>query len=134
MTLERRTPLERKTPLRSKGTKAHEQPPSRNLPTSGGLKRSGRIKPMSDKRRAELPAEAAVRAAVFERDGYRCRIKPLLKGTRWERCWGRLTAHHLKKDGQGGGYTMENLISACAGHNDWVEDHPALAKQLGLVR
>lgn len=137
MTLQRRTPLQRKTPLRStSGIAGKSAGIASNAPLvrGGELKRTGRLKPMSDKRRDQLPAEAVVRAAVFARDGHRCRIKPLLKGTRWERCWGRLTVHHLRKAGQCGAFTEENLISACAGHNGWVEDHPKLAAKLGLVQ
>jgi hypothetical protein len=45
---------------------------------------------------------------------------------------GRLTAHHLRKSGQGGAYEKPNLLSLCQVSNDWVEDHPALAMELGL--
>ena len=121
----KRTPLKRKTPLRARTGITSK--------TGGELKRTGRIKPVSDKRRESWPDEAAVRAAVFARDGNRCRIKPLLRGTRWERCWGRLTVHHLRKASAQGAFTEENLIAACAGHNSWVEDHPDLARRLGLV-
>ena len=127
----KRSRLERKTPL-ARGDK----PLKRGKPLNAGgssLKRSGGLAPMSDARRAQLPARAVVRAAVFERDNHQCRIAPLLTGE-WSRCFGRLTAHHLKKESQGGNYTMGNLISACVFHNDWVEDQPELARQLGLVR
>ena len=85
---------------------------------------------MSAKRRSEAGARAAVRAEVFERDGWRCQIQPLVG----DRCFGPLTPHHLKKASQGGAYTAENFTSACAYHNVWVEDHPVRAKELGLVR
>jgi len=84
---------------------------------------------MSDKRREQIPARREVREAVFERDGYRCQIAPLVDSP----CFGPLTYHHLHKEGQGGKYTMENGLTACAFHNDWVEDHPDEAQALGLV-
>ena len=95
-----------------------------------GLNPGKALKPMSDKRREELPERDRVRANVYKRDGYKCRIAPFLPD---DPCMGRLTPHHLKKAGQGGAYNEENLISACAHHNDWVEDHPDEAKALGLV-
>lgn len=98
------------------------------------MERRARLKPMSDKRRAELPDDDVIRQQVFARAGYKCQIKPLLAGTRWVKCWGILTMHHLKKDGQCGETSLDNCIAACAGHNQWVENEPRLARELGLVR
>jgi hypothetical protein len=101
------------------------------LQAKTALKRgTTRLKPISDAKRAQRPAKNAVTRQVFERDGYRCQIAPLVE----EPCFGRLTPHHLKKEGQGGEHSMSNLIAACVFHNDWVEDHPIKAKALGLVR
>jgi hypothetical protein len=72
----------------------------------------------------------AIRAAVFERDGYRCLLGA---SSRAVRCVGRLTPHHLRKAGQGGPYAAENLVSLCEGCNGWVEDFPTTAYVLGLV-
>lgn len=42
--------------------------------------------------------------------------------------------HHLRKTGQGGSaILLANMMSACNPCNDWVEDHPAAARELGLV-
>ncbi len=93
-----------------------------------------RLKPMSDKRRAGIGDRRAIREAVFRRDG-RCvawgrdrfddRVPP---------CSGDpFTAHHLRKASAGGGYSMTNLVTLCAGHNTWVEDAPNLAHEHGLV-
>jgi 5-methylcytosine-specific restriction endonuclease McrA len=48
-------------------------------------------------------------------------------------CFGGLTVHHLRKRSQGGADTEANLVTLCAGHNVWVEDHPEEAWGLGLV-
>ena len=73
-------------------------------------------------------AEEAVRAVVFARDGG-C-LMALLEP---ERCFGRLTYHHLHKAGQGGGYNESNGVCLCLRHNGDVEDHPTRYRELGLV-
>jgi hypothetical protein len=128
VTLARSGPLERKTALR-RGDKPLAR--GRQLERGKPLKTGKRLKPISDDRRAELPERAAVRAAVFERDGYRCQFPG--DRARWP-CFGGLSFHHLRKEGQGGSYTAENGLSLCIGHNRWVEDHPLIARQLDLVR
>jgi hypothetical protein len=94
------------------------------------VKRS-RLKPMSDKRRAENRARAPIREAVFRRDNYRCRLadRSDIAGP----CFGVLTPHHLLKASAGGAYVEANLVALCAGHNSWVECEPILATGLGLV-
>lgn len=96
------------------------------------MKRS-RIKPMSAKRRAELEQRPRIRAAVFLRDGYRCRLAGIDGAGR---CFGDLTPHHVVKASQGGAYDIGNLVSLCAQHNDRLEadaDLARLAMSLGLV-
>jgi hypothetical protein len=72
-------------------------------------------------------AREAIRLAVFTRDGH-CRLRDTAAGP----CFGRLTVHHLWKDGQGGDYSELNLITLCAHHNDWVEGHRSEADTWGL--
>jgi hypothetical protein len=48
-------------------------------------------------------------------------------------CFGPLTIHHLRKQSQGGKWTIENCVMLCAGHNDAVEDNPDEFHGLGLV-
>lgn len=103
-----------------------------------------RLKPISDKRRAVIADHADVRAEVFARDRWRCQLEADLLRQRHgadrtllERvgpCRGVLTPHHLRKASAQGTYTLENLTTLCAGHNTWVEDHPTLAAELGMVR
>lgn len=94
-----------------------------------------RLRPMSDKRRAELPEHDRVRAAVFARDCHKCQAKVRGVLTRW-RCSGPLTFHHIRKAAQGGRYTEDNGVALCAGHNDILEadaDAAAEAEAVGLV-
>jgi len=75
----------------------------------------------------------AIRTAVFERDGWACQLSGVLGAGR---CYGHLTPHHKRKEGQGGCYSMENLVSLCAHHNDSIEsdaDLAALARTLGFL-
>lgn len=89
-----------------------------------------RIRPVSKKRSALRGARAAVCAALFDRDDHRCQMPTT---TNAGPCYGPLTPHHLVKAGQGGSYTLDNLVTLCAFHNDWVEDNPDLAVSAGLV-
>lgn len=76
----------------------------------------------------EVERRGRIRLAVFERDGFRCRLADTAAGP----CFGRLTVHHLWKDGQGGGYIQVNLLTLCSHHNEWVEGHRAEADAWGL--
>lgn len=87
-----------------------------------------RLRPISDKRRDTFAERDRIRAEVFERDDYRCRLTAI--GTP---CFGPLTPHHVRKASAGGSYSPDNLLSACAHHNGWIEDHPIAAAALGLV-
>lgn len=79
---------------------------------------------------AERRDRDAIRDAVFERDGYRCRLG------HYSPCYGPLTPHHRRKASQGGTYTLENLVALCASHNDALEadaDLAAYGRSVGLV-
>lgn len=42
--------------------------------------------------------------------------------------------HHLRKTGQGGSMVLlDNMLSSCHPCNEWVENNPAAALELGLV-
>lgn len=89
---------------------------------------------VSTKTRAQRESRAEVREQLWKRDGGECilddrRHAHLLTG----QCFGGATPHHLLKAGQGGAYQLDNLLTACVGHNTWVEDHPDRARDLGLV-
>lgn len=110
--LRRSGPLRRNTPLVWRGRP---------------MRRGGRLRPMSTKRRADLPRRREVRAQVFERDGG-------CVATGWRGpCFGPLTPHHLRKASAVGPYDDDNLVTLCAFHNGLVEDHPAEATARGLV-
>jgi hypothetical protein len=94
------------------------------------VKRS-RLNPRSTKKIAADKEKPEVRDKVFRRDGHRC-----ILGHRRDLppCFGTpCTPHHLRKEKQGGSYSVGNLVTLCAGHNDWVEQEPDLAHSLGLV-
>lgn len=98
------------------------------------LNRRTRLRHTSPRRRAEAADREAVRLEVFRRDG-RC----LLVGRDHPgipRCVAPMsTVHHLRKAGQGGPYTAENLVMLCAGHNDWLETTQGarFGEDVGLV-
>lgn len=97
------------------------------------LKRRTRLRPVSDRKRAERTAAQPVVDAVFARDGG-CLMARYHGPAVVPGCFGPLTPHHLRKQSaRRGGWTERNLVTLCAHHNGWVEDHPDLAHALGLV-
>lgn len=116
MSLTRRTRLTRRTPLDSRSQ-------LRRTPLAS----------VSPSRRRAQPQRDAVWYEVRHRDRT-C----LLHGAHGEAitgqpCVGRLTPHHLRKAGQGGAFTVANIVMLCAGHNGWVEDYPLTAYVHGFV-
>ena len=92
--------------------------------------RKAPLRPISA-RRAEARADAEpLVQAVYRRDGG-CvlRLHTVVAGG----CWGGLSPHHVRKAGQGGEFSQLNIVSACCGHNGWVERNRRLAWALGLV-
>lgn len=122
----RRTELKRGEPLKADPEK-----------TRAWLDRTRKRLPMmSEKRKAELPVRRGVREAVFARDGFRCRIAPLLITAGFHstsQCHGPLTPHHLKKASGGGEYTEANIVTACLFHNDLMENEPIIAEKINMV-
>lgn len=76
---------------------------------------------------AEIELRERVTDMVFARDD-RCLLRKI-EGA----CFGRRTPHHLRKRSQGGKWSMENVVTLCARHNDRVEDKPDHYHRLGLV-
>jgi hypothetical protein len=75
---------------------------------------------MSDKRADAAPTRRTVTQQVFDRDGG-CLLAPVVK-VHIPPCHGKLTPHHIRKAGQGGTWTIVNIVALCARHNDWLED------------
>lgn len=69
----------------------------------------------SEKKAEAFDFEAMQRRKVWDRDGG-C----VLDGEVDTPCAGRPTVHHRRKAGQGGSWSMENLVAMCWFHN--VED------------
>lgn len=121
----KRTRLGRKTPLAGGGTlrrTGFAPPRASSLARRGGWK--------AKRSSARVEGWPEIKAAVYARDG-RC----LLHGSGvGGGCFGKpLTPHHLRKSGQGGPDTVENVVTLCGFHNDWIETAPRAAHLLGLV-
>ena len=96
------------------------------------MKRRRPLRRMSPKVRALIQDRQIIRGQVFARDNYQCRLA-VVPGAH---CGGHLTPHHVRKASQGGGYTIENLVTCCLHCNDRLEWDPlfaADARTLGLV-
>ena len=117
--------LVRKTRLTSKSTLKRSQPLRKHW--APAKKRPDPLELAEKRRRAQ------VRRRVYERDGH-CLLSMLPKAA--GSCFGPRTPHHLQKSQMGGNpalYTEDNLVWLCAHHNDWVEQYPLVARQVGLV-
>lgn len=100
------------------------------------MRRSRRVNPVSAKRRAAQAEREEIRLQVFARDR-RC-LLAAMRGSHpgVPSCIApMLTPHHLRKAGQGGDYSVENLVALCAGHNDWLEtlEGARFGESAGLV-
>lgn len=108
------------------------------------LTRTGRLKPVSDKMRAQQRVEADLKQELLRRDGG-C-IARLIQGqtvaytvggadtTMIPLCLGPLDKHELiKRSAWRNGATVDtNCVILCRRHNGWVEDEPNAARALGL--
>lgn len=99
-----------------------------------GLRRTGplrrtRLRPRSAKAVKRAHGQAAVRRAVFERDGHTCRVAGLIPLVG---CAGALHPHHRWLSGQGGPDAVWNEITVCAMHHQWIHANPAESRRLGL--
>lgn len=100
------------------------------------MKRSGPIKRRTPlKRSSGLKAKRQgiptdVRSRVFLRDGG-CRGRALIPDLS---CWGKLDPHHILRRSQGGQDTLDNLVTLCRAHHDWVHAYPESSRNLGLLR
>jgi hypothetical protein len=83
------------------------------------------------KRKAPKAVDSTLRDAVLQRDGG-C-VARLVGGLR---CWGRLDPHHIDPKGMGGRHrddVLEDLVTLCRTHHDWVHRHVSEAIELGLL-
>lgn len=61
--------------------------------------------------------------AVLKREG----VKPPFCEHRWEH------RHHKLRAGQGGDWSLENLLIACFHCHEWVHRYPKISYELGLL-
>ena len=112
--MKRSQPLTRRTPLKS----------------GGSLKRSAPMKRSSARlkiKRRGIPAD--LREQVIARDRG-CAAEGLVPSLR---CWGRLDPHHIQRRSQGGADSLQNLITLCRAHHDYVHANPAWSAEQGLL-
>lgn len=94
--------------------------------------------PKAKARERDAAERTIERELVYSRDRHACQVAVIGAATGYDvgRCFGHLTPHHRRKDGRGGAYTVANLVTACAHHNDQLEgdaDLAAWAHGVGLV-
>ena len=90
------------------------------------------MRSISKKRRLLLAERKRVREAVLERDKRQCQAKDLVPEVR---CWGPLAVHEVKPRGRGGDWlSVDEGITLCAAHHQWVHEHSLKAEELGLLK
>lgn len=109
----KRSPLVRRSPLKARSA----------------LKRGGPLRTVSVRKSRRAAVQAAVRRRVFERDGHRCRVRPMVPHVE---CTSGLHPHHRWLVSQGGPDAVWNEITTCPAHHNWVHANPADARALGL--
>jgi hypothetical protein len=101
----------------------------------------GRIKPISDKRRAENVVRAERMEEKFGPRPWDCQFGKVVRFAgvavpmSFLSCFGEVNGHEILKTSQGGSRVdMDNVVPLCNYHNGLIEDEPVMARQLGLVR
>lgn len=94
------------------------------------LKRGKPLAKESAKTKALKPDRARAKAAALARDGgcIGARLVPEVS------CYGPLDGHERLPRGRGGSpYELENIITLCRTHHEWVHSYPIKAKTLNLL-
>lgn len=98
--------------------------------------RQSPIKPRSKKKTAQMKEAKNQLMRLIDERGNICEVGSILSQAkvRWKHClWRAEGRHHLKKQSASGSDADDNILLACNMCNDWIEDHPRKAKELGLV-
>lgn len=94
------------------------------------LKRGGPLAKESAKTRALKPERSKAKAAALARDGgcIGARLVPDVE------CYGILDGHERLPRGRGGSpYELDNIITLCRRHHEWVHSYPLKARSLDLL-
>jgi hypothetical protein len=112
----KRSPIKRKTPLK------------RTAMARAKARLVSDPKPLSARRRRQLPNYSQVREVVFERAGWRCEIAH-------EGCTGRAEhCHHRLMRSAGGKDEAANLLAACHRCHEHIHANPALSYEHGWLQ
>lgn len=113
---------------------------SSRLVRSRSFARSGRLNPVSARRQRENAARRTLPQPRHCEIEVILRTAPIRFYEQLVRSWmlpcgGPLAWHERRKRSAGGSIlNPDNLVGACNRHNEWVEDNPGLARQLGGTR
>lgn len=85
----------------------------------------------SRKHRDEREQRRTVVRMALVRDHYECRARLLVPDVR---CSGALDPHEVipRSAWRRGYLAVDNVITVCRAHHDWIDDNPDAAAQVGL--
>ena len=111
------------------------------------MKRRKRLKLVSDTRKQETVKRAAMMLEKFGPRPWDCQFHDFTTARDADlmhrvsdlggiHCFGEVNGHEIVKASawRGGRLVAANVATLCNFHNDWLEDHPVEARQLGLVK
>lgn len=94
--------------------------------------RNTAIRPISAKKRREQKQRRVIVAAASERDDGQCVARGVLESD----CYGCTDCHEVIRRGQwrAGYLVLDNCLTLCRRHHEWVGSHPSEAVELGLAK
>lgn len=96
---------------------------------SGNLARRTPLAAESAKVKARKPERATTKAAALARDGG-CVAGRVVRDVK---CAGPLDAHERLPRSRGGSpYDLDNVLTVCRAHHEWIHGHPNAARDLDL--
>lgn len=97
------------------------------------MKRRKWISPRSARAIERGPERHRVRTAALVRDRDRCQAEHRVPEVR---CGGPLDPHELvpRSAWAEGQYVLDNVLTVCRRHHDWIDDNPAAAHDRDLHR
>lgn len=95
-------------------------------------RRNNPLRSMSHRTADRMSERQDAVARAMRRDGYRCQARDLVLDVA---CWGPLDGHEPLTRARGGDpYDVNQIVTVCRGHHEWIDREQDKAHALGLLR